>query len=59
MMSETSRGMSVFLWFLVLAGIARGQTPETIVASVNGVPITQKQVDDSIATRIYPLQQPL
>jgi len=51
--------MSVFLWFLVLAGIARGQTSETIVASVNGVPITQKQVDDSIATRIYPLQQQL
>jgi predicted DsbA family dithiol-disulfide isomerase len=58
-MSQTSRGMSVFLCFLVLAGIARGQTPETIVASVNGVPITQKQVDDSIATRIYPLQQQL
>ncbi|HEX3188028.1 MAG TPA: thioredoxin domain-containing protein [Pyrinomonadaceae bacterium] len=51
--------MSVFLCFLVLAGIARGQTPETVVASVNGVPITQKQVDDSIATRIYPLQQQL
>ena len=61
-MSQTSRGVSVFLWFLVLAGIARGQTPETpetIVASVDGVPITQKQVDDSIATRIYPLQQQL
>src|SRR5690348_8636838 len=59
MMSQTSRGMSVLLWFLILAGIARGQTPETVVASVNGVPITQKQVDDSIATRIYPLQQQL
>jgi len=58
-MSQTSRGISVFLSFLVLAGIARGQTPETIVGSVNGVPITQKQVDDSIATRIYPLQQQL
>lgn len=58
-MSQTSRGMSVFLWFVVLAGIARGQTPETVVASVNGVPITQKQVDDSIAIRIYPLQQQL
>ena len=58
-MSQTSRGMSVFLCFLVLAGIARGQTPETVVASVNGVPITQKQVDDSIAIRIYPLQQQL
>jgi protein-disulfide isomerase len=59
MMSQTSRGMSVFLWFLVLAGIARGQTSETIVASVNGVPITQQQVDDTVAARIYPLQQQL
>jgi protein-disulfide isomerase len=38
---------------------ARGQTPETVLASVNGVPITQKQVDESIAPRIYPLQQQL
>jgi predicted DsbA family dithiol-disulfide isomerase len=29
------------------------------VASVNGVAITQKQLDDSIAARIYPLQQQL
>jgi protein-disulfide isomerase len=59
MMTQTSRGMTVFLWFLFLAGIVRGQTPEVVVATVNGVPITQKQVDDSIAARIYPLQQQL
>jgi protein-disulfide isomerase len=39
--------------------VARGQTSETVVASVNGVPITQKQVDESVAARIYPLQQQL
>jgi protein-disulfide isomerase len=49
----------VFLWFVVVVAVARGQTPETVVASVDGVPITQQQVDDSIAARIYPLQQQL
>ena len=58
-MSESSRGVCVFLWLLFLPVLARGQTPETIVASVNGIPITQKQVDDSIAARVYPLQQQL
>lgn len=58
-MSQSSRGVCVCLWFVVVIAAARGQTPDTVVASVNGVPITQKQVDDSIATRIYPLQQQL
>jgi predicted DsbA family dithiol-disulfide isomerase len=50
----------VFLLFFVVVAVARGQTPpDVVVASVNGVPITQKQVDDSIAARIYPLQQQL
>src|SRR5262245_25325592 len=44
---------------LLLAGSAFSQTPETVVASVNNVEITGKQVDDSIAARIYPLQQQL
>jgi protein-disulfide isomerase len=44
---------------LILTALARGQTPETILASVNGVPITQKQVDDAIGARIFPLQQQL
>ena len=47
MMSQSSRGACVFLWLLILSALARGQTPETVLASVNGVPITQKQVDDS------------
>ena len=58
-MSQTSRGTCVFLLVFVVAAVARGQTSETVVASVNGVPITQKQVDESIAARIYPLQQQL
>jgi protein-disulfide isomerase len=59
MMSQTSRGTCVFLLVFVVAAVARGQTSETVVASVNGVPITQKQVDESVAARIYPLQQQL
>jgi len=59
MISQTSPGACVFLLFFVVAAIARGQTSETVVASVNGVPITQQQVDESIAARIYPLQQQL
>ena len=59
MMSQSSRGSSVLLYLFAFLLVARGQTPETVVASVNGVPITQKQVDDSIAARVYPLQQQL
>jgi protein-disulfide isomerase len=58
-MTQSSRGVSVFLWLVVLVVVARGQAPETVVASVNGVPITQRQVDETITTRIYPLQQQL
>ena len=59
-MSQSSRGVSVFLGLILLAALARGQTPpETVLASVNGVPITQQQVDASVAARIYPLQQQL
>jgi predicted DsbA family dithiol-disulfide isomerase len=47
------------LLFFVVAAVARGQTPETVLASVNGVPITQQQVDETIAARIYPLQRQL
>jgi len=43
----------------VLVLVASAQTPETIVAKLNNIEITQKQVDDSIATQIYPLQQQL
>src|ERR1044071_1722039 len=44
---------------LVLAAVASAQTPETTVAMVNNIEITQKQVDDSVAAQIYPLQQQL
>src|ERR1051325_6448468 len=56
MFFQTSR---VLCLVLLLASSAFGQTPETIVASVNNIEITQKQVDDSVAARIYPLQQQL
>ena len=58
-MSQTSRGACVLLLIFVVAAVARGQTSDVVVASVNGVPITQKQVDDSVAARIFPLQQQL
>ena len=44
---------------LVLAVIAAAQSPETVLATVNQVEITQKQVDESVAVQIYPLQQQL
>lgn len=44
---------------LLLAASAFSQTPETVVASVNKIEVTQKQVDDSVTARIYPLQQQL
>jgi hypothetical protein len=47
------------LLILLLAAPVLGQTPETVVARVDNKEITQKQVDDSIAAQIYPLQQQL
>ena len=44
---------------LFAAVAACAQSPETVLARVNNIEITQKQVDDSIATQIYPLQQQL
>jgi len=44
---------------LMLAAMTSAQTPETVVATVNHIEITQKQVDDSVAAQIYPLQQQL
>jgi len=44
---------------LLLAASAFSQTPETVVASVNNIQITQQHVDDSVSARIYPLQQQL
>ena len=42
-----------------LAIAACAQTPETVLATVNNIQITQNQVDDSVAPQIYPLQQQL
>lgn len=60
MFFQSSRGI---VWsnllILVLAASTFGQAPEAVVASVNDIEITQKQVDESVATRIYPLQQQL
>jgi predicted DsbA family dithiol-disulfide isomerase len=38
---------------------ASAQTPEQVVATVNGTPITLKQVDAGVAATILPLQQQL
>jgi len=47
------------IWIVALAVAVSAQTPETVVATVNNVEITQRQVDDSVAAQIYPLQQQL
>lgn len=62
---QSSRGIRLAFaaWsnilILLLGASALGQSPESVLASVNGSEITLKQVDDSIATQIYPLQQQL
>ncbi len=56
MFFQSLRGI---LLLLLLVAPALGQTPETVLARVNDKEITQKQVDDSIAAQIYPLQQQL
>src|SRR4030095_5804604 len=56
MFFQSSRGI---LLILLLGAPVLGQTPETVLARVHDKEITQKQVDDSIATQIYPLQQQL
>ena len=59
MFFQSSRGILCLCLILLPALSALGQTPDTALASVNGIEITQKQVDDSVAARIYPLQQQL
>src|SRR5688500_12056254 len=59
MFFQSSRGVRVLVLLFVFTAQAFSQTPDTVLASVNNVEITQKQVDDSIAVRIYPLQQQL
>jgi len=62
MCAHSSRGICFpKLWLLILlfGAPVLGQTPETVLARVNDKEITQKQVDDSIAAQLYPLQQQL
>ena len=62
MLFQSSRGTRLFAFaslILLLGAPALGQTPDTVLASVNGSQITLKQVDDSLAAQIYPLQQQL
>jgi predicted DsbA family dithiol-disulfide isomerase len=61
MFFQSSRGIVLTLvaWSTLTAASALAQTPDSVVASVNGSDIRQKQVDDSVAARIYPLQQQL
>ena len=54
------RSWSCLFLLLVLPILsASGQSPETVLATVNGRDITLKQVDDSAKPQIYPLQQQL
>jgi len=65
MVFQSSRGSKSVAWsslcllVVLLAATAQAQTPETVLARVNDKAITQKEVDDSIAAQIYPLQQQL
>src|SRR5215211_508639 len=59
MFFQSSRGLLCLCLILLPALPVLAQTPETILASVNGSEITQKQVDESVAARIYPSQQQL
>ena len=65
MVFQSSRGSRSVAWsslcllIVLLAGTAQAQTPETVLARINDKAITQKEVDDSIAAQIYPLQQQL
>jgi len=61
MLFHSSPRSIIWSSFLVLfwAVVVYAQTPETVLATVNNIQITQKQVDDSVATQIYPLQQQL
>lgn len=49
----------LFLLLVVPIVSASAQTPETVLATVSGRNITLKQVDDSVKSQIYPLQQQL
>lgn len=58
MLFQSSPGRIV-LFILLLRLTALAQEPETTVATVNGTEITLKQVDETVLSAIYPLQQQL
>ena len=55
---QSSPGIVLFL-ILLLRLTAQAQAPETIVATVNGVEITLKQVDEALGPTVLPLKQQL
>lgn len=58
MLIQSSPGRIVFL-ILLLRLTAFAQEPEAVVATVNGTEIRLKQVDETVLSAIYPLQQQL
>ena len=58
MSCQSSPGIIVFL-ILLLRLPSFAQAPETVLATVNGTPLTLKQVDESIGSTIVPLEQQL
>lgn len=65
MVFQSSRGirlLALAAWAsLVLIAVTSvyGQAPDTVLATLDGYEITLKKVDESVAERIYPLQQQL
>lgn len=63
MLLQSSRHRRSIIWstclILLFGAAVLGQTPDVVLATVDNIVITQKEVDDSIAARIYPLQQQL
>ena len=58
MLIQSSPGRILFV-ILLLRLTAFAQEPETVVATVNGLEITLKQVDETVLSATYPLQQQL
>src|SRR4026209_2507202 len=56
MLIQSSPGRILFL-ILLLRLMVCAQEPETVVATINGTEITLKQVDETVLSAIYPLQQ--
>lgn len=58
MLFQSSPGRILFL-ILLLRLTAFAQEPDAVVATVNGTEIMMKQVDETVLSAIYPLQQQL